>query len=125
MTALRSPEGRAGVIVLTSCGAGTHRSVAVAELVWQELKSMGIHTMVKHLDRKRRAGQRITPSNTQQGKCAKYGNGEVAERNSDRIKSLSVCTCPGVCLRLLTYCVRTVYSISRYGILFVVVLYDI
>ena len=40
-------------LIEVCCVAGTHRSVAAAELMGEELANMGVHVYVRHLHRRR------------------------------------------------------------------------
>ena len=49
-------EGHDEVLLEVCCGAGTHRSVAVAEIIGERLSEMGVDTYVTHIHRLRRPG---------------------------------------------------------------------
>jgi RNase adaptor protein for sRNA GlmZ degradation len=45
--------GSAVASVQTTCHAGTHRSVAAAEIIAQEMRKRGVDVVVRHLHRRR------------------------------------------------------------------------
>lgn len=47
-------RGRKRMLIKTCCALGTHRSVAVAEVIRQELESSGVSVKVRHPHKGRR-----------------------------------------------------------------------